>query len=290
MVSVGQSPEPRFWCQLRACDVTFVNSMNTIVNEIKSAIARSRFRRVGDDPRAGREIRQSLPPVTRRFGNCRFHLNPSDNFSEFSLWLNGKPPEAEATLFLADMFRGKRISLVDVGANAGLFSIPILSVADPQSSAQLIEPNPVMQKRLVANLALNRLSRFSPVNAAISDERGSSSLYFPSRLNLGQGRIEKSYSEQWAQVGVTVPVIPLEDAIDTSQPIDLLKVDVEGLEDRVIVPFLRKGFPPPKRLYFEVEHKSHWKYPLIEELTERGYDLHTDFGNNRLYTYRLDSA
>ena len=66
--------------------------------------------------------------------------------------------------------------------------------------------------------------------------------------------------------------------------VDLLKVDVEGLEDQVIVPLLNgpEKFRP-KAIYFEDAHDQNWKYPLIELLTEAGYEEAKRFLHNVFY-------
>ena len=234
-------------------------------------------------------LRHSLPPTPIDSMGCRFIVHPRDNFTEFRIWENGLPPEHEATAYLADLLEGSDAVIVDVGANAGAFSLPILNRAGAAARAALFEPNPVMRARLMVNLGLNGLERARVFDCAVSDDSGSARLYFPRNGNLGQGRVGQQYEGEAARDGIEVAQRPLADCIAEAgfECIDLLKVDVEGLEDRVITPLLQAANAPrPRLIYVEIEHQANWRYPLLEVLAQSGYAKVRDFGKNRLFEHR----
>ncbi|TNF57537.1 MAG: FkbM family methyltransferase [Rhodobacteraceae bacterium] len=239
-----------------------------------------------DKPWVRQTIRQMLPPTRVTCLGCEFIVHARDNFTEFRMWETGTPPEAEATLALAGELAGSDAVIVDVGANAGAFSLPILKAAGQGARVIAFEPNPVMRARLAVNVALNGLGPAMRVfDCAVGAEAGRSVLHFPRNGNLGQGRIDVAYDKGGTE-GVEVAIRPLAECLAEAgvAHVDFLKVDVEGLEDRVIVPFLEEASAPkPRLIYFEISHDGVWKLPLLEVLQAHGYARARDFDNNALF-------
>ena len=234
-----------------------------------------------------KQLADSLPPTRVTSMGCDFIVHPRDNFTEFRIWENGLPPEHEATQSIADRLAGSDAVIVDVGANAGAFFLPILRAAGDKARAVVFEPNPVMRARLQTNIALNALENVTVFDCAISDAAGTSKMFFPRNGNLGQGRIDLSYAGEGE--GSTVRVRPLAECLTEAGVgrVDFLKVDVEGLEDRVIAPLLAGATTLlPRLIYFEVEHQAAWHYPLLEILAEKGYAECQSFDKNKLFEQR----
>jgi FkbM family methyltransferase len=236
-----------------------------------------------DRPKMQERLRAALPPTRAAALGCEFIVHPRDNWTEYILWRDGRLPEEEATGALCRRLSGRDATIVDVGANAGAFSLPILRAAGAGARALLVEPNPVMRARLGRNIAINGLEGVEVLPCAISDRDGSARLHFPRYGNLGQGRVDAAYGahEDWIEVTLRrLPSCLREAGIDQ---VDLLKVDVEGLEDRVIAPLLEDGAVLPGLIYFEVAHKTNWTCPLTDLLERNGYTLDQVFGPNALY-------
>lgn len=235
-----------------------------------------------DKPWIKRQIQSMLPPTRVSWAGCKFVVHPSDNFTEFRMWELGRPPEFAATEALADRLRGTKCTVVDVGANAGAFSLPLLK-AGRGARGVLIEPNPVMRERLERNVSLNRLRNVRIEPCAIGAASGEAKMQFPKNGNLGQGRVGVGY-ENGAD-GASVPVRPLSEVVAEADldAIDLLKVDVEGLEDRVICPYLTSDGPKPALIYVEIAHDGTWEMPLLERLDDAGYEQVETFGENALF-------
>lgn len=237
-----------------------------------------------EKPWVRRILREHLPPTRVRALDCDFIVHPHDNFTEFRMWENGLPPEHEATRELADRFAGQDAVIVDVGANVGAFSLPILRAAGPGARALAFEPNPLMRERLARNAGLNGLDRLEIVPNAVGASVGAAEMHFPRNGNQGQGRIEIAYGAD--EAGFDVEVRPLADCLaERHVPrVDLLKVDVEGLEDQVICPLLDGNDALwPRLLYFESEHEEVWRLPLLDRLAACGYSLSRSYGKNQLF-------
>ena len=183
--------------------------------------------------------------------------------------------------------------IVDVGVNAGIFSLPILPVCIPGTQLLAFEPNPVMFARLAINVSLNNFTNIHLFECAIGDEPGLEPMFFPQNSNLGQGRVGIAYKGKNAHEGLIVQIRPLIDCLKEAdiEQIDLMKVDVEGLEDRVIAPLLEGPEELlPKALYFEDAHDKLWKYPLPDLLKKAGYGEPKRFSQNVFYLLGEDAT
>jgi len=126
--------------------------------------------------------------------------------------------------------------IVDLGAYLGFFTVRSLLLSRG-SRAVAVEANPLSCMYAHWNIALHGLSgRARVVCSAVDGERGLSKLYVGESMvnsSLLRGYVEEYTSvigERW------VPKITLEDVFRLSgfERIDLLKVDVEGVEYRVL--------------------------------------------------------
>jgi FkbM family methyltransferase len=118
--------------------------------------------------------------------------------------------------------------VVDVGANAGVFATVAGHLVGPTGRLIAVEPNPDVVERLRENLRQNGLEPRSEVIAAgLSDRAG------PGRLVVGTNTTIGSVARDApAGPGIEIELRTLDDvAAERQLPrIDLLKIDVEGLE------------------------------------------------------------
>ncbi|GJE25666.1 FkbM family methyltransferase [Methylobacterium organophilum] len=131
-------------------------------------------------------------------------------------------------------------AVADVGAFTGLYGI-LAQLAAPKATVLAVEPNPATRARLFTNLVANGCyPKLKVCPFAVSNAVGTLTLrvaWGPDVLDTGASLA--GYSENAADVAVRTEVVtaaPL-DVILTQQGIldpDLLKIDVEGLEDIVL--------------------------------------------------------
>lgn len=245
---------------------------------------RTLWKKTRGQPQLRRLVKEAVGVTQVDYLGSKYEIHAVDNHTEFVLWLHDVPPEHEATIWLREAYAGKTATIVDVGANAGLFTLPIVAVMGARSKILMFEPNPRMRVRLARNIALNKFTGISVDPSAIGDRAGTAVLNLSPANNMGAGRVDVAYKggEQ-----IDVAICPLLDRVRAAKlkEIDLLKVDIEGLEDRAIMPFLRDAPTTllPKRVYFEDAHSEHWQENLTEALVEKGYALLRRFGENALY-------
>lgn len=118
--------------------------------------------------------------------------------------------------------------VVDLGANIGFFALFLQSQA-PGIRINCFEPAPDSFRKLQANISANRCTEnINTYQYAISDSEGTQTLRKGSNSML---RALTTASDQ-TDDGETVNTITLEKALDLcgSEPINLLKMDIEGGE------------------------------------------------------------
>lgn len=245
---------------------------------------RQAMRDAKGDGKVRRKLKKSLPPALLPYQGLQMRVHPADNFTEFLIWMNGETREEEELAYLCDKVRGQRIRMLDVGANAGLYSLRLAAVADPASIFDAFEPNPTMMARLTENISLNNLSQIRTHPCAIGAEEAELELQIPARLNLGEARIGEPFKNGRS---ITVPVRTLAAFAPTPSEgrVDVLKVDVEGLEDQVVVPFLDTVPAEIHPRYILLEHKRDggWKMDLMGALLRHNYRSDRVIGGNTIF-------
>ncbi len=130
----------------------------------------------------------------------------------------------------AEVAKGARVVL-DVGANAGIFSLVALAV-QPDATVHAFEPTPEIAARLRETARMNGLERLNVHEVAVSSVNGPIVLRRcrgEKDANDGMNFIDADYSDAGAERvrAVSLDVFCAETGIDH---IDLLKLDIQGHE------------------------------------------------------------
>ena len=221
---------------------------------------------------------------TQLFGqNVRLHMH--NNSSEIKALMKPSRYARAEFDFGARFLPSVGGVFVDIGANAGLFSLGMARFM--QSGALIaVEPQPRLFERLTANLEqLNASSlpngrsvKTHLFNLAIGPDEGTLHLSVPEQL----GQASAHHLQDAAQM--TVPMKPLQAVLEAAgvEHIDVLKIDVEGFEDKALLPFFETAPAHlwPKAIVIEHCHKDRWVLDCQSALEARGYVLeHADRTN-----------
>ncbi len=134
---------------------------------------------------------------------------------------------------LEQLLRSRRRDAVEVGANIGTHTVPMAQVQAAQGRRVLaVEAQPMVFRQLCANLALNAVMNADAHNVACSDAPGWLSFDAPPadrEFNFGA----VSMRDDGAALQ-RIAAVRLDDLLPASYDVGLLKIDVEGFEQRVL--------------------------------------------------------
>lgn len=179
---------------------------------------------------------------------------------------------------------------VDIGANVGIYSLHASASLDARGRIVAFEPNPPAHRRLCFNLDATRAGssawpRVDVLPIGIGDADGEF------ELSLDTGNLGGSSLSIDHRAGRTVrircrPLLAVlqELGLDT---VDVLKIDIEGAEDRALLPFLTAA---PARLlprWIVIENSERlWREDLPGAIRARGYEATLRTRMNTVYGRR----
>lgn len=206
----------------------------------------------------------------------RARLHPKDNLSEKRvLYTPGRFDPAELAHLSSLINEG--FTFVDLGANCGGYTLHLAAKAPADARLFAIEAQPEMARRFAFNLAANHFDATVQLDElAISDERGDITFTI-NHHNRGESGLQGEGET------ITVPALPLADYLveRSIERLDAMKIDVEGLEHRILAPF------------FQTAPRASWPRCLIVEqllatpetdpvalAISQGYIVERDLGRN----------
>jgi FkbM family methyltransferase len=220
--------------------------------------------------------------VDLRVWGLRLRLRGHGNLSEQRLALMPQYLDSTERDALAAALENGGVFL-DIGANAGIYTLWAGSLRHPDIHIHAFEPDPELCTSLQSNLDLNELSSARLHRLALGRSEGEATL-ISGDGNSGENTVETGSSDR----GVTVVMTTLPSWLERHRitRIDVLKIDVEGHETDVLEPLF--SIAPrevwPRLLICESVHDLSNK--LNRLLAENGYRLAKKGRLNGIY--RLD--
>ena len=208
-------------------------------------------------------------PVDYVYHGLRLRLQPVGNTIESKILFSSRLREAEELAFIRQYLTGGGC-FVDIGANVGYYALMAAHAGATQVLAA--EPNPELVDRFVANITLNGHDQqitILPVAVGAADETA--------RLLLKQGDAGGSSIVRNVAVDGTidVPLRPLAALLAEHgvMAVDAMKIDIEGMEDRALAPFLipENSALFPRLLIIETVNRDDWEVDVLQRLAECGY-------------------
>ena len=203
---------------------------------------------------------------TNLFG-AKLRLYTKGNVSEKRALFSPQIFEKDERDFIKSRCKDNSV-FIDIGSNIGLYSFSVGSVYKEFKNTKIfsIEPHPSLFRRLKYNALQNKDIPINPREIALMDKSGEFKLDTPNE-NLGQGKISKTGSQK-------VIAKNLIDFIkdEKIENISAMKIDVEGNEESVIIPFIENANKKLLPLIIIIENnKNSWKTDLIKLLEKKGY-------------------
>jgi FkbM family methyltransferase len=160
------------------------------------------------------------------------------SLSEYHYLRDGNPENHESALIERILRPG--MTVVDVGANHGMFSLEAAHLIGRDGVVHAFEPTPSTRALLLSNLAANQLANLRVFASALGESPGTARLRVHREMSglntLAHRDVTWNRNTLVADEIIDVPVTTLDAhaAAEGLDRIDFLKIDVEGFELGVI--------------------------------------------------------
>jgi len=215
-------------------------------------------------------------PLDIYFRKCAYRLFGENNLIEYGILLDKK----YNCLDLEFLLEGANLdsNFVDLGSNIGLYSQP-LALASPNGIILSIDANPLMKSRLLFNIKASAIKNIQFVLSAVSNKIGKGSLKIR-KDDIAIVAVDETIESD-------IKINTLENIIKENnlKSIYGLKIDIEGHEDKALVPFLLKTTEAllPKKIVIEKLSK-YSDYPECTLAFDKlNYNLISRSKNNSFY-------
>ncbi len=166
-------------------------------------------------------------------GSFRYRCIVEDGVGRQLYWRGLEGWEPETIRVFLTLVRNAR-GFVDVGAYTGIFSL-LACVANPSVRVVAFEPVPVVYGRLVEHIRMNGLeSRIEARPEAVSNTTGEAKIYVPDYAAPTGASLHVGGLRGTGAIAIEVPLTTLDQVCADRMHVDLIKIDVEGFEDKVI--------------------------------------------------------
>ena len=212
--------------------------------------------------------------LSRPFGTGRLFLEVERSTMHRLVYLEGERFVAERFLLRSLLSAGG--TAVDVGANIGYMSLLLARWLGDSGRVYAFEPDPDNYRELARNQAGNPWAQIEIRHQAVGAEAGEASLV--------RGINSRIDEEAEGEAVARVPIVRLDDAIQGE--IRLLKIDVEGYEERVLEGASRHLACPRTSLFVEV-HPGMMGVQAAQRVVDLLRSLSPDVRFYRLASSRL---
>jgi FkbM family methyltransferase len=163
----------------------------------------------------------SKNPVLK-FQDLEFELDPTSALTPPILTHGNWEPD-ETELFIKEVHEG--MTVVDVGAGFGYYSCIASKLVGRRGRVYAIEPFPKAYNLLCRNIAKNSLTNIVPLRVAAWDSEGT--------IEFHATKTQSGISPIPHKSDVVLPVARL-DTFITEEKVDLIKIDTDGHDSRVL--------------------------------------------------------
>jgi len=140
--------------------------------------------------------------------------------------------------------------VLDIGANIGYYALMEAKLVGENGKIYAIEPVPQNFELLKRNISINGYKNIKVFNFAIGDKNGTEKLYLSNKSNWHS---IIAFDEQGSGKAIDVTIITIDTFLKDKQYPSLIRMDVEGYEDKIIrgmMETLKKD--RPLKLFIEI--------------------------------------
>lgn len=219
-------------------------------------------------------LRRSGKLFDAEYRDLRLRLLPRENACDLEIALYGKYSEEDELLVYENILKAGDV-VVDIGANIGIYALTAAQHIGPEGRVLAFEPHPRTLAKLRRNIALNDVATVTVLPKAVADQAGTMQMQTVSHRDAGRNSLLTEMNKKGLAT-VDVEIVPLLDELKAEgvDRIDILKIDVEGFEDRALWPFFQTAPRSlwPHYMMAEVAHAHFWKNDFVRFLLDNGYE------------------
>lgn len=169
-------------------------------------------------------------------------------------------------------FASPGMTVLDIGANVGVYTLPLAKLIGPSGRVVAYEPGSVNRQHLERSLRMNRCNNVVVSAAALSDFSGSGMLHVASSGELNQLVVEPACNENVEPVAVSTLDREFERFEWTR--LDFIKIDAEGHEAAIIRggQLLLEKYSP--LIMFETKHGSVVNFDPVAIFKSLGFECY----------------
>lgn len=226
--------------------------------------------------------------VDVKIRGVKYRLHIGKNATDFKLLTTSKYYEKTEikALVAPEAISGKKRVFVDLGANTGYYSLEVWSHGFDQVLA--VEPNPPALEILRDNIRLNDAEKKIAVAPVCVGPEGEVDFYTSGTLGTASA-LQANHGQCEA---IQVSSKPLKQLLEEHgiENITSLKIDVEGYEDRALIPFFESAPESLWPLVIVIEHcnASDWNEDVLSFLQKNGYGVLSETRGNMVFGREAD--
>jgi FkbM family methyltransferase len=178
--------------------------------------------------RAARWMRERIAGDTALVVNDRIEGHRIHITSDYIDLLKGQGYERGTTRVFTELVK-EEMNVVDIGANIGYYTLLAARRVGPQGKVYAFEPEPRNFKLLSENLRLNGYENVVPIQKAVSNKAGTTSLFLSPRGSTSHSLLP---SRDRSKRTITIETVTLDEffAAEGNPAIQVVKMDIEGWE------------------------------------------------------------
>ena len=216
---------------------------------------------------------------------------PTENHCDRTIAGRRRLPERPERELIAALLE-PGMTFIDIGANVGVYSLFVSQRTAGAARVVALEPHPRTFAKLDFNCRCNGFGRITRLNAGVAAEAGEMTLYSDGGGNIGNASLLAAVGNGREEVRVAVRPLAQILKEEEIERIDLMKIDVEGYEDRALAPFFAATDASlwPRHLLLETVHEKLWRRDLRDDLLAAGYGITAETGENLLLSRQVAGA
>jgi len=171
-------------------------------------------------------------PITVHHGKYNFYFNNDGDYEEILYHAHWNKYFSDEKNKIRQYLKNGDVP-IDVGANIGLFSLILSDLVGDSGQVFSFEPIPMLHKKLINNINLNKLNNIETIESGIGDKDSEIEIF----LNPEQSGLSSAIAKPSGNyIPQKIKLISLDKFfMNRNEKISFIKIDTEGYEPQVLL-------------------------------------------------------